>query len=427
MKRQKAILFFISIMALLFSAAILVGSRGKEQEITPEEVVEEPADHHIWVWGESAAPGITDFLKETAEIFEKEHPGVVWEITHIDIDRVLKDFNSGFEGGTAPDLHVMWGGVIGMEQVWAGRLSPLGEYVSEDLFEHIYPAVRAEGYWDGEQWLVPLFIEPWMFGINRLVWEKSGLDPDNPPATWGEFIGALQMIKDAGFIPWSFGGKFGFYGARFQNALQYQYLDSAADYYRAVIGDERLTDKKYAAWWGLLEELRDKGLFNSDAADLSLAEGQDTFFNGNAGVFFDSYSGISAAIREIGEDVVEIMIAPVPGSGALKGGLPVSSVNLGIPAQAPNPQEAGQFLELLFSRDQQNDLYGATGVFPATDSLKNNVFARRKIDKKVYEMIGAGAAMTCSQNHPSEFEEIMYGITEKFLTNGLSGVQAAEI
>ncbi len=427
MNRRKVTPLFIAIIALFFGAAILVDGGGKDREIPPEEVVEGPADYNIWVWGEAVAPGITDFLRETAGIYQKEHPEVVWEISHIDIDRVYKDFNSASEGEEVPDLHVTWGGVIGLEQAWAGKLSPLGEYVSEDLLEQIYPAVRAEGYWDGEQWLVPLFIEPWMFGINRMVWEKSGLDPDRPPATWDEFIGALQMIKEAGFIPWCFGGKFGFYGARFQTALQYHYLDSAADYHRAVIGDERLTDKKYAAWWDLLDELREKGLFNSDAADLSLAEGQDLFFKGGAGIFFDSYSNISAAVREMGEDVVDIMIAPVPGSGALKGGLPVSSVSLGIPAQAPNPQEAGQFLELLLSGERQNALYVATGVFPATDNVKNSVLAKRKIDKKVYEMIGDRAAMTSTRNHPSEFEEIIYGITEEFFTRGLNAGQAAQM
>ncbi len=129
MNGRKALPLFIAIMALFFGAAILVNGGGKDQEIPPEEGVERPADYNIWVWGEAVAPGITDFLRETADIYRKEHPEVVWEISHIYIERIYKDFNSASEGEAVPDLHVTWGGVIGLEQAWAGKLSPIGEYV----------------------------------------------------------------------------------------------------------------------------------------------------------------------------------------------------------------------------------------------------------------------------------------------------------
>jgi ABC-type glycerol-3-phosphate transport system substrate-binding protein len=426
MDKRIALPVLATFIAVFFSAAVFVNGGGKDMEAAPEETDEGPSGYTIQVWGEPLAPGITDFLRETAAIYQKRHPEVRWEIKHIEIDSVYKNFYSEPGSDSVPDLQVAWGGVFGLEQAWAGRLLPLGEYVSEDVFEKIYPVVRAQGYWDGEQWLMPLFIDPWMFGMNRVVWEKAGLDPDNPPATWDDFVSALQLIKEAGFVPWCFGGKYGLYGSRFQDALQYQYYDSAADYQRAVTGDESLTDKKHAAWWGLLEELRDRGLFNTDAADLSLAEGQDLFFSGNAGVFFDTYSTISAALLEMGDDVVDVTIAPVPGTGAFRGGLPVSSVCFGIPAGSPNPAEAGQFLELLLSGERQNALYEATGAFPPTDNVRNSALVRHRLDKKVYGMIVENASMTCSANHPSELEEALYGITEEFFTAGLDASRAAE-
>jgi ABC-type glycerol-3-phosphate transport system substrate-binding protein len=103
----------------------------------------------------------------------------------------------------------------------------------------------------------------------------------------------------------------------------------------------------------------------------------------------------------------------------------VSSVCLGIPEKAPNPQEAGKFLELLLSRDRQNALYVATGAFPATNNIKNSALVRRRVDKKVYGMIAEGATMVCSNNHPSEFEEVLYGIIQEFFTQGLNASQAA--
>lgn len=426
--KNRCVVLAVMMILVLFSISNVLTAAGRKGDKKVSKKGEEfkGITCRIWFWGEDKIPGITDFFQESADLYHKSYPDVIWEVKHVDIDRVYSGFNEMIKMEDAPELHLLLGGVPGLEQAWSGNLSPVSDYVSDEVLSRINPEARAEGYWSGKQWLVPIFLEPWLFGINRLIWEEAGLDPDKTPDTWTDFVDALQKIKDAGYIPWVFGGKNGFYGASFQSALQYQYYDSAADYRRAITGDETFTIEKHSGWWFLVQELRDRGLFNPDAAELSLAEGQDIFFEGNAGIFFDTHPRISAAAREMGEDVIDVMIVTVPGKGAFKGKLPIPAVCAGIPSIARYKEEAGKFLEYLLTKERQEALYEKTGVFPATDYLKRTAI-KRKIDKKLYDWTINNAAMTQTRNHPAVLEEAVYLITQEFITANISAEQAAQM
>jgi raffinose/stachyose/melibiose transport system substrate-binding protein len=58
---------------------------------------------------------------------------------------------------------------------------------------------------DGEYYGVP-----WTWGAvglfyNKALFEQAGLDPEAPPATWDEFLAAVQTLQDAGIVPISLG------------------------------------------------------------------------------------------------------------------------------------------------------------------------------------------------------------------------------
>ena len=51
---------------------------------------------------------------------------------------------------------------------------------------------------------------PWRWGAvgffyNKALFEQAGLDPENPPATWDEFLDAVKALKDAGITPIALG------------------------------------------------------------------------------------------------------------------------------------------------------------------------------------------------------------------------------
>jgi raffinose/stachyose/melibiose transport system substrate-binding protein len=413
---MRKILLAILTLCLSGLAPLFAGGqeeKGSEQVIKPR----------IWFWGEDEAKGITEFMQQTSTLYEQKHPGVKWEVKHLDLSQIYTGFYAAVEAKDAPELHVLWGGVLGLEPAWAGHLTPISDYVPESVLARIYPETRAEGYWSGKQWLVPLYLDPWLFAANKKVWAEAGAAAG--PRNWPDFVAALQKIKAAGSTPWSFGVKDGFYGAWFPSALQYQYYDSATDYRRAIIGQEKLTDKKHSAWWYLIAELRDKALFNPDGNSLSLAEGQDLFFTGKVGILYDVQPRITAAVQQFGVDNIDVFIAPVPGNGKLKGKLPIPAIDLAIPAVAKHKEEAGRFLQFFLGEERQNALYEKTGIFPATNYVKSSLM-KHAVDAKIHQWVNENASMTYEWNHPGALEEAVYAITQQFFAEKLRPEIAAQ-
>ncbi|MCL5985660.1 MAG: extracellular solute-binding protein [Actinobacteria bacterium] len=434
---HKKITCFIMVIVLLSTIAIINGCKpvvapetkpAEEMEATESvkeaEAAEEKITLRMWWWGEDEAPGMQKFLQETGELFTKQNPNIKFEETLIHIDAMYPGFKAAVAAGETPDIHVLWGGVLGLEEAWAGNITPISDYWSEEELSHIYPATRAEGYWNGKQWLIPHYLDPWLAAINKKVWKDSGLDPDNPPTEWADFVAALEKIKAAGYIPWAVGIKDGYYGAWFPSLIQYQYYDSATDEHKAVIGEEKLTDPKHAAWWKDIQEIRDKGLFNDDAASLTLAEGNDLFLEGKVGFVLGVQPVISWYVREMGEDVIGVMIPPSPGQGKLKGHLPIPGVDLAIPALAKHKKEAAEFLKFMYSPERIAAMKEQTGAFPASDLLAPSVVKTQQ-DKLILQWIMEKSAMTYNYNYPGAFEEALYSISQLLITGDIDAGEAA--
>lgn len=47
-------------------------------------------------------------------------------------------------------------------------------------------------------------VTPWFY--NKSIFEEAGLDPDHTPETFGEWMGMLEKIQAAGYIPIAWAG-----------------------------------------------------------------------------------------------------------------------------------------------------------------------------------------------------------------------------
>ena len=82
-----------------------------------------------------------------------------------------------------------------------GGVKPVTE-VMEDLlgrYEFFEPAVRPY-YFEGEYWGVPLFGQAEVLWYRKDLFEKAGLDPNNPPRTWSELLNACQQLVSSGVV-----------------------------------------------------------------------------------------------------------------------------------------------------------------------------------------------------------------------------------
>jgi raffinose/stachyose/melibiose transport system substrate-binding protein len=416
---MKRILLAALTIMLLASVSLLAGGQK-------EPGAGEAKQARIWIWGEDEAPGLTDFLRRVGQMYsEKIDPSVKWEVTHLDIDEIYTGFYAAAEAKNAPELHTLWGGILGFEPGWAGHLAPISDYVSEKTLSHVLPPLRHDGYWNGKDWLIPLYVNPWPLMINKQVWQSAGVNADALPTTWAGFIAAVKKIKAAGSTPWCVGIKDGFYGTWFPAILQHQLYNDASDYLKAVVGLERLDQPPHSKRWTMVGELHDAGAFNPDVNSLSLAEGQDLFLQGNVGIIHASGNAYMAMIaKQLGEANTAVWIPPVDSKARSAGTMPLSTQPVGIPAAAKYKKEAGKFLEFFYSKEVQNQMYKEISVFSGSNEL-DRASMKTDLDRQLFDLAQKKAGMCYPWLHPGAIEEASYAITQKLLAGDIDAAQAA--
>lgn len=134
------------------------------------------------------------------------HPNITIDITVLENEAFKQRIITNMQAGDPPDLFQSWGG------------GPLWQFANADLVRDI--SGELEGEWrdsfsaqsavemfgqDGEYYGVP-----WTWGAvgiwyNKALFEEAGLDPENPPATWEEFLSAVETLDEAGITPIALG------------------------------------------------------------------------------------------------------------------------------------------------------------------------------------------------------------------------------
>lgn len=147
--------------------------------------------------------GNEDYKKEAFSImienFEKEHPE--YEVEYQEApwgDDFETKLNTGFASGTAPDVIHYSLASIGA-RVPMGQYECLDEYVTDwEGMDDLYDSAIEAGSIGGKMYGVPYTPDARMFVINTELFEKAGLDPNNPPSNWEEFKEAHEklVVKD---------------------------------------------------------------------------------------------------------------------------------------------------------------------------------------------------------------------------------------
>ena len=72
--------------------------------------------------------------------------------------------------------------------VEAGMAAPAKDVLSAELMEDIYPSILEACSIDGVAYGVPMYVSPFLMYYNKDLFEKAGLDPEAPPATYDEML-----------------------------------------------------------------------------------------------------------------------------------------------------------------------------------------------------------------------------------------------
>ncbi|MFI7611721.1 ABC transporter substrate-binding protein [Nonomuraea terrae] len=266
----------------------------------------------------------------------------------------------GFQTKRAPDLFHSPSAQLGAF-VAAGWVQPLPDLVGKAVLDKAAPyhQKNSELVWGGVPYAVPTTAFTNRMLINVELFEKAGLDPDAPPATFsevrqaaaaitkigkGEAFGMLIPIKATGFRQWSVDiplmagdaalAQFGLFNAAAQTYESAKYAP-VIELYRAMIVDK-------TAYPG--------------AATLTGDVAINAFGKGEAGMYLTS-SAIVSSLADLGS-TVKAVAAPLPVPDGQQ--LARSPMNAGYPyaisSTSQNPEQAAKVFEVMVGDGVQEAL-----------------------------------------------------------------------
>ena len=131
-----------------------------------------------------------DTVRKLAELYTLDNPGV--RVT-VEEEPEGGAFEALIAAGNQPDLIVAsFGSQIGRLAA-SGNVVPLEDMLgAQELFDQLAPQAVQELY--GHTYYVPVGADVTMMIYNKELFEEAGLDPEDPPETWEEFLDAAQKI-----------------------------------------------------------------------------------------------------------------------------------------------------------------------------------------------------------------------------------------
>jgi multiple sugar transport system substrate-binding protein len=342
------------------------GGEGREEEAAPP-APKEDGELTVWYLASGTNPEADKrWYQATARLFEKESGARVRTVAQT-LDGFITAWKSAVAAKQGPDLQYLWEGIFTLEDAWLGNIEPQSAFLDRDEIDHWLGIASVT--WDGEVWNSPHTLDSLGLVYNASLFQKAGLDPDEPLETWDEFTNACAKLKASGVTPLGFGLKDGFGGGWLYTAWARAHLDNVADEMRAVIGEGEITDERHSEWWFRLAELRDKGYFNDDIGSVGLFDSLNRFPQEKVGMVLTSVPSVGRFFSELGVEKVRVLwIIPTFGDGALaKRNVTIFSGGLVITAFSEAKELAAEFNAFRHRPERVNALFAETEDLPADD------------------------------------------------------------
>lgn len=192
--KKKIALLLTGIMALIMlgacGAAEKESSEGNTESVQKEETKKADSEAQgdvsgeITVWTGSWNDGLMDDIMKD---FYVQYPDVKVTFEYLPWDGMEDKYLSALQAGAGPD-------VLDMAIAWTipyasmGKLQKLDEYIEKyqvDMSEYYECALETLTI-DGSYYALPYRSETMCLFYNKDLFEKAGLDPEAPPATWEE-------------------------------------------------------------------------------------------------------------------------------------------------------------------------------------------------------------------------------------------------
>lgn len=138
-----------------------------------------------------------------ADAFTKLYPNVTIKITILENEAFKTKLATTIQSGTVPDIFQSWGGGTMAAQAEAGMLKDITALVAP-WKDTINPAALGVYAVNGKQHGIPTDMGMIGFWYNKKMFAQAGITA--LPATWDEYLTAIQKLKTAGLVPLAIAG-----------------------------------------------------------------------------------------------------------------------------------------------------------------------------------------------------------------------------
>ncbi len=301
----------------------------------------------------------------------ERHPEIKIEYTMLSGDQLTQTLTTAIKSGDAPDLFALPSGVKLSTAVSEGWYQPMTSYLSQEFIDSFETGALNEGVTTigGEIYALPEaanIVNSLMF-YNKDIFEECGLDPENPPETWSEFLEACKTITEK--------GQGRYYGiiesgnVPTRNEIELRSFANLAgaqcNYYGVmsiVDGKNPFASDAMKQALNLYAQLAADGSIHPDSINLDAPSARAMFAQGQAGFLIQGSWCIPTWRAENPDFNFGVMALPVPDDGA-KGGNPYIGAQpwMGISATCEHPEAAALYLTELFGEDYQSKVVSDGG------------------------------------------------------------------
>lgn len=375
----------------------------------------------MWWWGEQELPGLQKFVDSSIAGYKEATVKPMLQDTAV----VISQFQTAAAAGKAPDIQYLWNGVYHMESVWLGYLKGLKGLVSDDVLTASNPTALSR--FGGDIYRVGWYPLPMFWCYNKTLFEKAGVDPEAPPATWEALLAACEKLKTAGIEPLGGGIQDGYWSEWYITHSLPQNLDTLGEAVELFIGEKDFRDPKYHEHWTKLAELKTRGYLNKDMSSLELYPGIDLVAAGKLAIGQSIGTRLPADSKATGGKI-GYMTMPVFGKGKLAGVPVVDVQGLGISTNAEDPKAAAAFLEYLHSPERLKAFWDATGWIPSNKNFDTSVIADPSV-RGLWENWGLKPNISNVTNLvPGQFyERAAIPTGQQIVQGSMTGEQAGEL
>lgn len=360
--------------AVTMEAATPVAGAATPTPLVAGQVAREPGTIQITTIGGA----MDETMNSLARAFEQANPGIKVQVL---VEPQGGAFEALIAAGNQPDLIVGAFGSMHAKYAAMGALVPLDDLPgAPEMFARVDPIALHQDL--GQHYYVPLGLDVQAMIYNKELFEEAGLDPDNPPQTFDEFLAAAEKIRALparadgspvyGTVFWNEATA---WGGWYWNMLQPIYLNYNHNQCQLLnrLGTDIVFDKPEC-------EMDAFFAFTKRAQQFAPPTMEKNFFSRTIGMWLQySYSwepGLQEAAERpmvMGEDIA---IAPIPVAEASDTSYTaLSGRPLMMMQTTPERQElAWKFVQFLMEDQNNLRFIKELGYLPALNSLKGDPY-----------------------------------------------------